>query len=66
MRKYIRAIMRASAEKHGYKPSKAVHAMWTRYQISKHGKNGPRIRAANQAKGTHKLKNWRSRIASAV
>lgn len=63
MRKYIRARMRAIAEKQGYKPSKAVHAMWTKYQVQK---SGHIIRAINTAKGTHKKKNWHSRIASAV
>lgn len=79
MRKYIRGVMRASAQKHNYKPSKAVHALWTRYQIDKNSKtvtttkggkekivkrDGIKIRTANQARGTHKKKLWRSRIAS--
>lgn len=61
MRKYIRAIMRAEAEKKGFKPSKAVHEMWTRFQVKKIGQNGSVIRKVHQARGTHPKRQWKQR-----
>lgn len=62
MRKYIREKLRRQAEKEGLKPSKAVHALWARYQNEKRGEF---VRMMNVAKGTHKKRLWPSRIAMA-
>lgn len=61
MRKLIRSIFRAEGEKSDSKASEVVHNTWDRYQVKKVGA-GRRI--VNQAKGTHKKKNWDSRILS--
>lgn len=59
MIKYIRSILRASAKRHGIKPSKHVAAAWDDFQINKIGYQRRRI---NQAKGTAPKRKWRLRI----
>ena len=63
MRKYIRNMLRAEAERMGVKPSRYVSKEWDRRQVDKYGEPRRRI---NQAKGTHKRKTWGLRIASVV
>lgn len=63
MRKYIRNMLRARAERMGVSPSRYVTSEFDRYQVDKYGKTRRRI---NQAKGTHKRKTWRLRVASVV
>lgn len=62
MRKLMREMIRRQAEKEHYKPSRAVHVIWERYQNKKRGEF---VRLANVAKGTHKKNTWRNRVAAA-
>ena len=67
-RKIMRNGMRKIAELRGFKPSKYVHETWEKFQISLFGggDKGVKMRAINQAKGTHHKKNWRTRVESAI
>lgn len=60
-RKIIRNKIRRQAELLGVKPSKLVHNGFDRLQIKKYGAT---VRAINQAKGTHKRRTWKLRIAA--
>ena len=60
MRKYIRSIIRKDAKKENAKPSRWVKISFDVHQRKKYGS---KIRVANQAKGTHKMHLWGSRIA---
>lgn len=63
MRKLIRNMFRAEAERMGVKASKYVAREFDRRQVEKYGETRRRI---SQAIGTHKRKTWRSRIESVV
>lgn len=63
MRKYIRNALRAEAKRLGVKASTYVAEGYDRYAVNKYGKARRRI---NQAKGTHRRRTWRMRIASVV
>ena len=63
MRKYIRSMLRAEANRKGVNASRYVAREFDRYQVNKYGEPRRRI---NQAKGTHKRKTWGLRIASVV
>lgn len=63
MRKYIRNMLRVRAERMGAKPSKHVAEEYDRYAVARYGETRRRI---NQAKGTHKRKTWKNRIADVV
>lgn len=63
MRKYRRAILKASAEKLHAKPSKYVREMWERYQAKKYG---IQTLIANKAKGTRKKHLWKEHVALAL
>ena len=63
MRKYIRKMLRAKAERMGVKPSRYVSREFDKYQVKKYGATRRRIA---QAIGTHKRKVWRSRIEAVV
>ena len=63
MRKRIRSILRAEAERHHVKPSKFVANAWHRYQVNRVGWTGRRI---NQAKGTAPKRLWASRIRAVL
>lgn len=60
-RKLIRNAMRHEGEKYSSKPSKYLRNAFDRYQIKKYG--GKR-RKINQAKGTHRRRTWKTRIAA--
>ena len=59
MRKYIRKMMKAEAEKMNVKPSRWVHKSFEKYQIDKYGEI---THIKNKAKGTHKRNTWKTRI----
>lgn len=61
MRKLLRSMMRAEAEKKGMIPSKYVNSAWHKYQIDKVGLYN---RLKNVAKGTSVKSKWRIRIQS--
>lgn len=63
MRKHIRAMLRGKAEKMGAKPSKWVRSEFDRYQIKKYGDKRRKI---NRAKGTHRRRTWKARIAAVL
>ena len=63
MRKVIRNALRVKAERMGVKPSKYVAEEYDRYAVKRYGETRRRI---NQAKGTHKRRSWKMRIASVV
>lgn len=63
MRKYIRKMLRAKAERMGVKPSRYVAREFDRYQVEKYGATRRRI---SQAIGTHKRRVWKSCIESVV
>ena len=57
MRKHIRYIMRVQAEKNGFKPSKAVHQLWYRYQEKKFNHQQ---HLAHIARGTRPKSKWKA------
>ena len=61
MRKHIRAMMRAEAERRGYKASRYVREAWDQREIRKRGRA---IRLINKAKGTAPKRLWKQRIAA--
>lgn len=63
VRKFIRNSLRVEGERMGVKPSLYVARNFDAYQVDKYGETRRRI---NQAKGTHKRKTWRLRIASVI
>lgn len=63
MRKYIRNMLRVRAARMSCKPSKHVAEEYDRYAVARYGAARRRI---NQAKGTHKRKNWKNRIADVI
>ena len=63
MRKYIRKMLRAKAERMGVKASRYVAREFDRRQVKQYGETRRRIA---QAIGTHKRKTWRSRIEAVV
>lgn len=64
MRKYLRNVIRAQAEKEGVKPSKAVKNIWYKVQIKKYKK--PNTIMIHKAKGTHTKNKWPQRIESVL
>ena len=56
MRKYIRAMYRAYAEKKGIKPSAFVAEQWDRFQKVKYGVTQRRL---NVLHGTKPARKWR-------
>lgn len=58
-----RNALRVEAERMGTKPSKYVRRMFDKQQVKKYGAT---VREINQAKGTHKRRTWKSRIATAL
>lgn len=60
MRKYIRSMYRAYAEKNGMKPSSFVSEQWERLQIKRYGKSA---RICNVLHGTKPAYKWRQRHA---
>mgnify|MGYP003306496682 CR=1 FL=1 len=63
MRKFIRKLLRAKAEKMGVKPSRYVRKEFDRIQVEKYGDIRRKI---NRAKGTHVKNTFRNRIADAL
>lgn len=63
MRKYIRAMMRAEAERRSIKASRFIKVAWNKYQIKKIGSFA---RLVNRAKGTAPKYKWKNRIASVL
>lgn len=59
MRKLIRSMFRAEAERKKEKTSQVVHKTWELYQAKKFG---AKTRVINEAKGTHKKSTWPARI----
>lgn len=53
--------LRAQAKRLGVKPSKFVASEFDKDQVKKYGEERRRI---NQAKGTHKRRTWKQRIAA--
>lgn len=58
MRKYVRSILRAQADRKKEKPSDFIKHVFNKLQISKYGKI---VREHNMLKGTHRKKNWEFR-----
>lgn len=63
MRKIIRSIIRNEGERKNVKPSKWVNRKFNRLQGKKCGE---KRRLINQAKGTHKRREWKQRILMLV
>lgn len=63
MRKLIRSMLRAEAERLGVKPSRYVSREFDKYQVKKYGATRRRI---NQARGTHKRNTWKNRVSAVV
>lgn len=63
MRKHIRNQMRKIAEVNGVKASTFVHNEFDRHQIKEVGAT---TREINKAKGTHKRRTRKQRIATAL
>lgn len=53
--------LRVAAERLGVKPSRFVSTEFDADQVKKYGEKRRRI---NQAKGTHKKRTWKQRIAA--
>lgn len=62
-RKTVRNKMRRQAELMQISPSKWVHNEFHRYQVKA---LGAAVRTINQAKGTHKRRTWKMRIAAVM
>lgn len=62
-RKLIRNAMRHEGEKFSSKPSKYLRNAFDRYQIKKYG---GKVRKINQAKGAHRRRTWKARIAAVL
>lgn len=63
MRKYIRGLLRAKAERESMNGSRYVKSEFDKIQRKKYGRIG---RLINQAKGTHKRNTWKNRVNIAV
>ena len=59
MRKYIRSMLRNTAEKEKIKASKYVHDNFEEMQIKKYGATRRKI---NEAKGAKPRRKWKNRI----
>lgn len=59
IRTWQRRQIRMKAAKSGVKQSRAVHAVWDRYQVAK---VGPRSRMIHKAIGTAPKRKWRARL----
>ena len=62
-RQLRRNKLRAEAERLGVKPSRYVAKEFDKAQVKKYGQ--PR-RIINKAKGTHKRRTWKQRIAAVI